>query len=53
MSKIICDGCRKPIRADSAMVVINILDEPTRRYHGACFKDGRETESDGQDRGRR
>lgn len=46
MSKIICDGCRKPIRADSAMVVINILDEPTRRYHGPCFTDGKRVASE-------
>ena len=32
-----CDICGKRIKADTAMVVVNVCGEPTRRYHGQCF----------------
>ena len=41
MTKLKCDSCSKPIRANTAFVTVNIADEPPRRYHGPCFTDGK------------
>jgi hypothetical protein len=38
MSKPICDACGHRIKSNTAMVVVNTADEPTRRYHGQCFQ---------------
>jgi hypothetical protein len=37
MAKLICDTCRRPIKATAAMVVVNVADEPTQRWHTRCF----------------